>query len=35
MITILEEVHAKTGLIGMAMFAGPEPRQGGNMCILE
>jgi hypothetical protein len=35
MVIILDEVYQKTGLIGMALFAGPEPRQGGNLCLIE
>jgi hypothetical protein len=35
MVSVLDEVHQKTGLIGMAMFAGPEPRQGGSICLVE
>jgi len=31
----LDEIHAKTSLVGMALFAGPEPRQGGNICVVE
>ena len=35
MTKVLDEVYAKTGFVGMAMFAGPEPSQAGNICLLE
>ena len=35
MSSALDEVYRETGLIGMAIFAGPEPDQGGNICIRE
>lgn len=35
MTNVLDEIYTQTGLVGMAIFAGPEPRQGGNLCIVE
>jgi hypothetical protein len=35
MTNMLEEVFQQTGLVGMAVFAGPEPSQGGNISVYE
>jgi len=35
MAGVLDEIHLQTGLIGLAIFAGPEPEQGGNITTFE
>lgn len=35
MSTVLDQIYTTTGLVGMAIFAGPEPAQAGNICVLE